>query len=303
MSTTAPTRPADLLLHSDSLEGDSGELIAVTPERAGWDYTSLAVRRLADGETWRGTTGPDEVALVPLGGVCRVEAVGQQWRLGGRTSVFNGQSWALYLPFGTSYVVTADGPLELAVGGARAAERHEPVLIRPDDVAVEIRGAGNAARQINHIVPPSFPAHRLLVVEVFTPSGNWSSYPPHKHDRSDPPREATLEEIYYYRIDPAEGFAFQRLYTGDGRIDEAYVVRDGDLLLVPEGYHTFAVAHGYSGYYLNVLAGPEKIRTMQPADDPDHGWVRGTWDPAMTDGLTSWRDIDARINGGAGRRR
>ena len=299
----ATVRRRELLLRSQGLDRDAGELIHVTPERAGWDYTSLHVRRLPDGETWRHATGPDEVALVPLGGRCRVEAAGQQWRLGERANVFAGQPWALYLPCRTSYRVTADGPLELAVCGARADERHDPVLIRPEDVAVEIRGAGNAARQINHIVTPTFAAQRLLVVEVFTPSGNWSSYPPHKHDVSDLPREADLEEIYYYRIDPTNGFAFQRLHSGDGRIDESWVVRDGDLLLVPEGYHTFVVAHGYNGYYLNVLAGNEVVRTMQPSDDPDHGWVRGTWGPAMNEGIATWRDIDERINGGAGRRR
>ncbi len=296
-------RPADLLLKSNAVAGESGELIAVTPERAGWDYTSLIIRRLAAGETWAHATGPEEVALVPLGGRCRVDAAGHSWQLGERANVFAGQPWALYLPRDSDLRVTANEPLELAVCGARAEEAHEPVLIRPEDVEVEIRGAGNAARQINHIVKPAFPAHRLLVVEVFTPSGNWSSYPPHKHDVSDLPREADLEEIYYYRIDPPAGFAFQRLYTADGRIHEAYVVRDGDLLLVPEGYHVFAVAHGHTGYYLNVLAGNEVIRTMQPSDDPSLGWVRDTWHDAMTEGIRSWRDIDTRINGGAGHRR
>lgn len=300
---SATLRPTDLLLTSRDLGGETGELINVTPETAGWEYTGLTVRRLADGESWSRTTGPDEVALVPLGGICRVEAAGEQWRLGERANVFAGPPWALYLPCQTDYQVTADGPLELAVCSARADEPHDPVLIEPGDVGVEIRGAGNAARQINNILMPTFPAQRLLVVEVFTPSGNWSSYPPHKHDVSDLPREADLEEIYYYRIDPSNGFGLQRLYTADGGIDEAYVIHDGNLLLVPEGYHVFAVAHGYTGYYLNVLAGNESTRTLQPSDDPDHGWARGTWEPEMTDGLTSWRDIDTRINAGAGRRR
>src|SRR5690606_10047722 len=158
--------------------------------------------------------------------------------------------------------------LELAVCGTRAEESHPPKEITPDEIEVEIRGAGNAARQINHIIKPEFPAHRLLIVEVFTPSGNWSSYPPHKHDVSDLPREADLEEVYHYRIHPPEGVALQRLYTADGQTDQAYVIRDGDLLLVPEGYHVFVVAQGYTGYYLNILAGNEPIRTMQPSDDP-----------------------------------
>lgn len=293
---------ADLLLRSARPDGSPGELIRVTPEGAGWAYTSLIVQRLAPGATWTYATGEDEVALVPLGGACTVTVGDDTWSIGGRASVFDGPPRSLYLPRDSELTVTAETALELAVCGARADRRHEPVLIAPEEVAVEIRGAGNAARQINHIVKPEFPADRLLVVEVFTPSGNWSSYPPHKHDVSDLPREAKLEEIYYYRINPDDGFAFQRLYTPDGRIDEAYIIRDGDLLLVPEGYHVFAVAHGYTGYYLNILAGNETIRTMQPADDPAYAWVRGTWDEAMNAGLRHWRDIDRRLNGEAGKR-
>ena len=239
---------------------------------------------------------------MPLGGRCRVEAAGQKWTIGERASVFAGKPWALYLPRDSAFTVTAEGPLELAVCGARAEKTLPPVLIRPEDVAVEIRGAGNACRQINHIVKPDFPADRLLIVEVFTPSGNWSSYPPHKHDVSEMPREADLEEIYYYRIDPPDGFGLQRLYTADGRTDAAYVIHDGDLLLVPEGYHVFAVAHGYTGYYLNVLAGDEPVRTMQPADDPTYAWVRATWSDDLNAGIGGYRDVDARINGPAGRR-
>jgi len=296
------TTPAELLLRSARADGAAGELITVTPDSAGWVYTSLTVQRLEPGGRWSYATKDDEVALVPLGGACDVSAGDATWTLGGRSSVFAGPPSALYLPRDSELTVTAETALELAVCGARAEQRREPVLIQPDDVAVEIRGAGNAARQINHIITPDFPADRLLVVEVFTPSGNWSSYPPHKHDISDMPREADLEEIYYYRIDPTDGFAFQRLYTADGQIDEAYIIHDGDLLLVPEGYHVFAVAHGYTGYYLNVLAGNEAVRTMQPADDPTYAWVRGTWNDEMNDGIRHWRDIDRRINGDAGKR-
>jgi 5-deoxy-glucuronate isomerase len=294
------TSAIDLLLRSNDVAGGSGELIAVSAESAGWEYTSLIVRRLAVAATWTASTGTDEVALVPLGGRCRVTADGQTWEIGDRPNVFAGKPWALYLPHHTDYEVEALTELELAVCGTRAEQRFPPRLIRPDDVEVEIRGAGNAARQINHIVKPDFPAHRLLVVEVFTPSGNWSSYPPHKHDVSNLPAEADLEEIYYYRISPPDGFALQRLYTADGRIDQAYVIHDGDLLLVPEGYHVFAVAQGYTGYYLNILAGNEPVRTMQPADDPAYAWVRKTWTPEMNEGAQSWRDIDRRVNRGAG---
>lgn len=296
------TNGQHLLLHSASVDASDGELIAVTPESAHWEYCSLVVRRLRPGEVWEFDSGRDEVALVPLGGRCAVQATGQEWHLGERRHPFDGQPSALYLPPATLIEITAATPLEIAVCGARADRPFPPRMVRPEEIEVEIRGAGNACRQINHIVKPDFPAHRLLVVEVFTPSGNWSSFPPHKHDVSNLPAEADLEEIYYYRIDPPDGFALQRLYTADHRIDEAFVIHDGDLLLVPEGYHAFAVAHGYTGYYLNILAGNESIRTMQPSDDPRYEWVRGTWTPEMADGLATWRDIERKVNTGAGRR-
>ena len=291
--------PRDLLFQSKTLHG-SGELIAVTPEAAGWEYTGLTVQRLAPGDAIARETGEDEVGLVLLGGRVRVESGGETWEIGERRTPFDGQPGGLYLPRRTAYTVTAVDHVELAICTTRAEEDFPVLEIRPEDVAVEIRGAGNAARQINHIVAPGFPAHRLLIVEVFTPSGNWSSFPPHKHDVSNLPAESDLEEIYYYRINPADGFGLQRLYTDDGRIDEAYVIHDGSLLLVPEGYHAFAVAHGYTGYYLNVLAGNEPVRTMQPSDDPAYAWVRASWTEAMNEGAKSWREIDARVNNGAG---
>ncbi|MGH2558411.1 MAG: 5-deoxy-glucuronate isomerase [Thermomicrobiales bacterium] len=291
---------SDLLLHSSRIDLSGSELIAVTPESAGWDFCSLTVHRLTSGQRWNGETTGNEVVVLPLGGRCQVTSDGDIWSLGERRSVFDGQPWALYLPIGSAFEVVAETDLEIAVCGARADQRFPPRLIRPHDVDVEIRGAGNACRQINHIIRPDFPAQRLLVVEVFTPSGNWSSYPPHKHDVSNLPVEADLEEIYYYRIEPDDGFGLQRLYTADLTIDQAYVIHDGDLLLVLEGYHAFAVAQGYTGYYLNVLAGNETIRTMQPSDDPRYAWVRGTWTPELVDGLISWRDIEEKVNHGAG---
>ncbi len=294
--------PSDLLLHSATNVGNSGDLISVSVGEAGWEYTGLIVRRLQVGDTWIFDLFQDEAAIMPLGGRCQVESGGNTWTFGERESPFCGKPWALYLPVGSSGTITADTPSEIALCTTRAEQTFPPVLIKPDDIEVEIRGAGNACRQINHIIKPEFPAHRLLVVEVFTPSGNWSSYPPHKHDISDLPREADLEEIYYYRIDPSDGFGLQRLHTADGRIDQAYVINDGDLLLVPEGYHTFAVAQGYTGYYLNVLAGEESIRTMQPSDDPRYAWVRQTWTDEMVAGIASWQDIDERVNRGAGHR-
>jgi 5-deoxy-glucuronate isomerase len=248
-----------------------GDWKQVTPDSAGWRYLYFGVRQGSFASATEGT----EIALVPLAGRCRVEADGERWELGERESVFDGMPWALYLPRDTGYRVEALGELEVAVCGARCDRRREPVLVRPEDVEIEVRGAGNATRQINHILKPEFPAERLLVVEVFTPSGNWSSYPPHKHDEDRPPGEVVLEETYYYRAPAPEAFALQRLYSPGRGVDVTVTVRDGDLMLVPFGYHTTAAAHGYDLYYLNALAGDR--RSMAAADDPDLAWVRPAW--------------------------
>jgi 5-deoxy-glucuronate isomerase len=261
---------------SDLLLRD-GEWDVVDPGSAGWRYLSFRVDRLRDGENVTRNTGGEEIALVPLGGRCAVDTGGERYELGERSSVFDGMPWALYLPRDTEFTVTALGDVEVAVSGALADERLEPRLISPKDVEIEVRGSGNATRQINHILKPEFPARRLLVVEVFTPAGNWSSYPPHKHDVDDPPGEVVLEEVYYYRTqsEPPGAFAVQRLYSPQYGIDLTETVRDGDIMLVPHGYHTTAAAHGYDLYYLNGLAGDR--RSMASADDPALAWIRPAW--------------------------
>jgi 5-deoxy-glucuronate isomerase len=291
----------ELLLRSQKPER-TGAAIEVTPEQAGWDYVGLRVEHIEPGGFWNFASEQDEVCIVPLKGSATIGSDGQSWAVSRPGTMFDGKPTALYLPIGSSFQATSEDGAELAITSSRATRTFPPKLIEPNDIDVEIRGAGNAARQINHIVKPGFPADKLLVVEVFTPSGNWSSFPPHKHDVSNMPEEAKLEEIYYYRMHPDDGFGLQRLYTADGSFDQAWVIHDGDLLLVPHGYHAFAVAHGYTGYYLNILAGDEAERTMQPADDPRYAWVRGTWDETMSDGISGWQDIDARVNAGAGRR-
>jgi 5-deoxy-glucuronate isomerase len=152
----------------------------------------------------------------------------------------------------------------------------DPIVIGPGDVVVEIRGAGNASRQINHIIAPAFPADRLEIVEVVTPSGNWSSWPPHKHDVDGMPDEAVLEEVYHYRFRRPEAWAIQRVYRADRSRDGIWEVRNGDVVIVPDGYHPFSAAHGDDAYYLNALAGDR--RTMACSFDPDLDWVRATWE-------------------------
>ncbi len=256
----------------------TGEVVCVTQERAGWQTISLRLVHLEKGQKQVVSQPGEELALVMLGGQATIRAGAQSWeRLGARANVFAGMPHTLYVPVGTEQIeieaLTAS--CEVAVCGARASRKFPAAIIEPSSVEVEIRGGGNATRQINHIMKPDFPADRLLVVEVYTPSGNWSSYPPHKHDVHNPPGEVDLDEIYFYKISQPEGFAIQRVYTRDGRRNETLTVRDNEVVLIPDGYHPVVAAHGYDCYYLNVLAG--SARSMAASDDPDLAWVRGTW--------------------------
>jgi 5-deoxy-glucuronate isomerase len=266
----------ELLIRPQELSSPSGETMAIKPENIGFDYLTFRVRRMARGDVFSGYTETNELALVILGGKCSVESPHGYWQsLGSRANVFSGMPTAVYLPIQTGFTIIADTDCEVAFCYCRAEERHPARVIRPEDVEVEIRGGANATRQINHIMKPEFRAHRLLVVEVYTPSGNWSSYPPHKHDVHNPPSEVDLEEIYYYKVDQPQGYAIQKVYTPDRRIDATLTVRDSELVLIPEGYHPVVAAHGYHVYYLNALAG--SARSMAASDDPDYAWVRAEW--------------------------
>jgi 5-deoxy-glucuronate isomerase len=242
----------------------------------GCEYLSFENRKLQAGERYEAETGGNELAIVLLGGVCDIESSRGKWTsVGGRKNVFDGMPHTLYLPIHTKFTITSQAGCDLALCFSRAEKEYAAKLVTPEEVGVEIRGGGNATRQINSMIPPGFPAQRLIVVEVYTPAGNWSSFPPHKHDVHNPPGEVDLEEIYYYRIERPEGFAIQKVYTADRRIDETITVRDGELVLIPEGYHPVAAAHGYNVYYLNALAGT--AHSLAASDDPDYAWVRGTW--------------------------
>lgn len=266
----------DLLIKPIPSVTTSGETMVVTPESTGFEYLTMRIRKLLRGEEFSNETGACELGLVILDGRCSVKSPAGSWDdIGGRAHVFDGLPTALYLPIETEFTLIAETDCEVALCFSRAEERFPARLITPDEVEVEIRGGANATRQINHILKPEFPAQRILLVEVYTPSGNWSSYPPHKHDVHSPPEEVDLEELYYYKVDRPEGYAIQRVYTADGRIDQTLTVRDGELVLIPEGYHPVVAAHGYNVYYLNALAG--SARSMAASDDPDYAWVRQSW--------------------------
>jgi 5-deoxy-glucuronate isomerase len=258
--------------------------VDVDPGRAGWRYLSLRVLGLRDSADVEVGDPDKETAVVIVGG----GGVTASWadhtgvRLDGRRSVWDGLPWALYLPPGRTTRLTAvasepAAAVVLAVGQAPPAGRDgvglDPVVLAPDPEMVEIRGAGHATRQVTHIITPEFPAHRLLCVEVYTPGGNWSGWPPHKHDIDDYPHEAVLEETYFYQVRRQEGWGIQRLYRKDGSRDAIWAVRDGDVVFMPDGYHPFTAPPLYDAYYLNFLAGDR--RTMANREDPDLAWVRG----------------------------
>lgn len=258
------------------------EYICVTPQSAGWDHLSFAARQMKRGNLWDFETHENELALVVLGGACEITSnVGKWTDVGRRPNVFSGMPYTLFLPPGTRFTVEAKSQqLDIGYGWCVAQEAHPARLIKPAEVEMEIRGGDNVTRQINKMIPPGFPASRLVVVEVYTPSGNWSSYPPHKHDEhivdaTGKILEADLEEVYFYKIDRPEGFAYQRIYTRDRKLDELLLARDSHLVLSPYGYHPVVAAPGYNCYYLNMLAG--SAQSLTATDDPDYAWVKETW--------------------------
>lgn len=271
-----------LLIRPAAAAAVPGVTTRVTAQQAGWEFVNFEVRRVTEGQRWAAATGEHEAAIVLLGGRCQVESARGRWPgLGRRPNVFTGMPYALYLPRRTEFTLTALTPaVDLAYCWVPTDRDHAPALVTPADSQIEIRGGGNATRQINSIIPPGFACHRLVCVEVYTPGGNWSSYPPHKHDvhRVDGAGrvvEADLEEIYFYQFDRPQGFAVQRVYTGDRHLDAVIVAQHNDTVLVPEGYHPVSAAYGYTCYYLNVLAG--SAQSLANAEDPDHAWVKQTW--------------------------
>jgi len=251
----------------------SGQVLAITPESAGWDHVGFAVHELADGQTADGGRPDCEVCLVVLAGVADVRAGDERYAgVGGRTSVFEDRApAAVYVPAGAPWSVTARGRVELAVCTAPGTGAGAPRLIDPARMSREVRGEGTNTRYVRNILPETEVAESLLVVEVITPGGHWSSYPPHKHDTATDAEETQLEETYYHRLAPPQGFAIQRVYTDDRSLDETISVEDGDVVMVPRGYHPVGAPHGYDLYYLNVMAGPKRQWIFR--NDPAHDWI------------------------------
>ncbi len=286
----------NVLIRSTHDPHDPDRILSITPEVAGWEYISFQARRLATGQSWSFRSGENELAIVNLSGTYTVQSNRGNWSgIGNRENVFTGAAHVLYLPRHIDFTITAEHGGEFAVTWVPTDEDHDPWLIQPSDVPISIRGGDNVCRQINDLLPPGSPVHRLVLVEVYTPSGNWSSYPPHKHDvhiedEAGNLVEADLEEVYFYKIDKPEGYAYQRVYTDERSplhqagypIDALVRAENNCAVLVPEGYHPVVSAPGYTTYYLNVLAG--SAQSLANQDDPQYSWVKETY-----------KGVDARL--------
>ncbi len=279
----------NILVRPESPTADPDLITSVTPARAGWEYISFQARRLAAGKSWSFQSGENELALVDFCGTFAVESNRGAWRgIGRRANVFEAAAHVLYLPRRTDFKVTAQTDCEFAVTWAPTDQDHAPFLRKPEQAPKSVRGGDNVSRQINDILAPGSPVHRLVLVEVYTPSGNWSSYPPHKHDvhRVDAEGrliEADLEEVYFYKFDQPAGYAYQRVYTDEHSplhqaglpIDALVRPTHNCAVLVPEGYHPVVAAPGYTAYYLNVLAG--SAQSLANVDDPAYTWVKNSY--------------------------
>jgi 5-deoxy-glucuronate isomerase len=257
----------------------------ITANDAGWTHLNFGAKRLVRGARWQHNTGVHEMCVVLLGGRFSLISRWGTWKTAGaRRDVFSGFPHAAYLPPHTEFELTAESErLDIAFGYTPGDPLRAGFFVTPLDVqnhGIELRGGDNASRQINAILPPGSPCHRLVCVEVYTPSGNWSSFPAHKHDaRTVNDRqnlvEACLDEVYFYKFDKPQGFALQKIYTADRQLNEIAEPHADDVVLVPRGYHPVVAGHGYNAYYLNFLAGSDQ--SLVNTDDPDHKWIYGTW--------------------------
>ncbi|MFG3025686.1 5-deoxy-glucuronate isomerase [Streptomyces sp. NPDC048254] len=272
--------------------------LLVTPESAGWGHSGLRILTLGPGQAHTLHTGDSEILVLPLTGSCTVTTDGRAFELAGRTGVFASATDFAYLPRESEALISSADGGTYALPSARTERSSLSARYGPkEDVPVELRGAGACSRQVNnYCLPGTFEAEQLLVCEVLTPGGNWSSYPPHKHDEARPGEESELEEIYYFQVAGEGGFAYQRVYgTPERPIDVLAEVRSGDTVLIPHGWHGPSIAApGYDLYYLNVMAGPGQERAWLICDDPAHGWVRGTWESQDVDDRLPFEGVTQR---------
>jgi 5-deoxy-glucuronate isomerase len=274
------TRPAAArhLLRRAAAPGPDGLVCGIDPASAGWDWITFHVYRMEPGQRVERRADDQERLVLLLEGYARVLAGEQDLGVvGARMSVFDGPPAPVVLVEpGLAVSVIAETVALVAIAAAPGGPSRRTALVTSGEILVEERGEGNTTRRIHHLLPPSAEAGRLIAFEAYTPGGHWSSYPPHKHDTENPPVEARLEELYYYRFARPQGFAFARVYTPDRSLDETMTPMDGDLVLVPEGYHPVGVPAGYDCWYLNIMAGPKRAWCFTV--DPDHAWLMN-WSP------------------------
>jgi len=264
-------------------KSEEGEVYqSIKSEEVGWPLLNFEARLINQGKSWEGYTGDNEYGIILLSGNYQAKTNKGNWEtLNGRKDVFSGIAHTLYLPRHTEFNIEATSEvLDLACGWCETDQDHPARFKKPDEAPIEIRGGDNATRQINSLIEPGFDCHRLVAVEVYTPSGNWSSFPAHKHDERivderGELKEAELVETYFYKTEKPQGFAIQRVYTSDESLNEVTVVRNNEVVLVPKGYHPVSAGHGYNIYYLNFLAGSDQSLANTP--DPDHEWVFDSW--------------------------
>jgi 5-deoxy-glucuronate isomerase len=261
----------------------------VSASEAGWAYLNFEARLMKNGEQWEGYTGESEYGIILLSGNYSIVSDKGSWKtINGRKNVFSGIAHTLYLPRHTSFKLIAESELlDIAAGWCHCEQDLPAKFKKPDEAAIEIRGGENATRQINSLIEPGFGSSKLVAVEVYTPSGNWSSFPAHKHDERKVDengnlKEAMLEEFYFYKIDKEQGYAIQQVYTSDGSLNELMQLKNNDIVMVPKGYHPVTAGHGYNCYYLNFLAGSDQSLANTP--DPDHEWI-----------FHSWKHLDTRV--------
>ncbi|MCH7513984.1 MAG: 5-deoxy-glucuronate isomerase [Bacteroidetes bacterium] len=266
-----------------------GEYQHLTKEEAGWEFLNFNARLMKQDEVWNWNTGENECAIILLGGNFSIRTDKDNWNTrNGRKDVFSGIAHTVYLSRNTDFSLTAESEiLDIACGWCKTDEDHPACFKTPEEVEIEIRGGDNATRQINSLIQPGFDCHRLVSVEVYTPSGNWSSFPAHKHDervldQQGSVVEARLEEIYFYKLDKPEGYAIQQVYTKDRSLDEMMRVRNNEIVMVPRGYHPVVAEHGYNCYYLNFLTGSDQ--SLANSTDPEHEWI-----------YDSWKSVDSRV--------
>lgn len=265
-STSGPFRPSD----------GPGEILQITPEIADWKYLSFSVLTLDSQMPFDGLTEGQETAIVPLSGSGQVQAGGTVFDLA-RSSVFSQKPHIVYVPPGVEFSITTKGSFTCAVGSAAAEGKLPLRLFRPEEMHSEIRGGGAAHRQVIHALASPLPAERLILYEVYVPRGTWSGWPPHCHDGRD--GSPYLEEVYYFRLDRPEGYAHHRNWRADEHFDETLVIHDGDLALVPKGYHTSVACPGSNMYFLNFLAGELQgdARRTPPCFAAEHTWIEADW--------------------------